>query len=107
HHRPCRGAVRRELVNAVEGRAELAEQATLRHAPPPGEIGRGHAVEGQPRHTAYPIVSTPPIQLYGANAYKRPRWTSATINRIDQIPPATASTKLTTSGSGPTAATLT
>src|SRR5216117_2190566 len=106
HHRPRKGALRAEVVNGVEGRAELAKQAALRHAPPPGEIGCRHAVEGQPCHRAYASVNTPTAQQYGANAWKRPRCSSATSHRIDQMPLANATRKLTAHGTAPTAATL-
>src|SRR5438034_1358629 len=106
HDRPGGGALRGEVVNRVEGRAELAKQAALRHAPPPGEIGCRHAVEGQPCHRAYASVSTPTAQQYGANAWKRPRCSSVTSHRIDQMPLANATRKLTAHGAAPTAATL-
>src|SRR5213594_829119 len=56
HHRSRGGALRGEVVNGVEGRAELAEQAALRHTPPPGEFGRRDAVERQ-RHATRPATS--------------------------------------------------
>src|SRR2546427_11449989 len=61
----ARGA---EVVDGVERRVEPAEQPALGHPPPSREIGARDAVERQPRHSAYPIVRTPTIQLYGANA---------------------------------------
>ncbi len=56
HHRPRGGALRGDVVNGLEGRAELAEQAALRHTPPPGEFGRRDAVERQ-RHATRPATS--------------------------------------------------
>src|SRR2546428_13758623 len=56
HHRPRGGALRGEVVNGVEGRAELAEQSALRHTPPPGEFGRRDTVERR-RHATRPATS--------------------------------------------------
>src|SRR2546430_2594417 len=45
-------APRAQVVDGVEGRAELAEHAALGDAPARGEIDGGNAVERYPRHRA-------------------------------------------------------
>src|SRR2546428_9145045 len=84
-------ALRAEVMNCVEARRERAEDAAVLHAPTAGEHGGGEAGEPYPCHNAQTMAGAPIAQLYGANAYKRPRLSSATRESVPPKPPTHAS----------------
>src|SRR6266550_1057106 len=79
-------SVHGQVVNRVEGRVELAEQAALGHAPPAGEIGCRDAVELWPHATRPATSAAIPTSIAPLSRRLLP-WVRPVNNRL-----ATAST---------------